>query len=86
MLIEICRLKAIDHELGQFSNQESDQESDECEKFKNNAQKNHKISDLSCSMIVGSEKVDRTSDYNMSQSFNEKLLQEKCVLEDVGKS
>lgn len=71
--------------MGQFSSQESDQEasseSDEGEKSK----KTHKISDLSCSMIVGSQKVDHTPDYNMSQSFNEKLLQEKCVLDDVGK-
>lgn len=74
--------------MGQFSGQESDQEasseSDEGEKSKN-SQKTHKISDLSCSMIVGSQKVDHTPDYNMSQSFNEKLLQEKCVLDDVGK-
>lgn len=74
--------------MGQFSNRESDQEassdSDEGEKSKNEA-RSHKISDLSCSMIVDSGKMDRTPDYNMSQSFNEKLLQEKCVLEDVGK-
>ncbi|CAG9763409.1 unnamed protein product [Ceutorhynchus assimilis] len=69
------RLKSIDNELLINFQQESDQEGSSDESF------NNKITDLSCSMIVSEHKIKDTACNNMSQSFNEKMLQEKCVLE-----
>ncbi|XP_066148266.1 pleckstrin homology-like domain family B member 1 isoform X1 [Euwallacea fornicatus] len=82
------RMKSIDNELSLYTSQESEQEvssdSDGSDKSKEMTTVRHKIPDLSCSMIV-SHHVNRSPDYNMSQSFNEKWLQEKSVLEDVAK-
>lgn len=72
------------------TNQESDQEvssgSDESDKTKDDNDTSnsflHKITDLSCSVIINNHKMHKEHEFNMSQSFNEKLLQEKCVLED----
>ncbi|KAL1516913.1 hypothetical protein ABEB36_000745 [Hypothenemus hampei] len=81
------RLSSIDSELTLYSNQESDPEisteSDDSIQSKEigNHKFFHQITDLSCSMIVSKETVSISPDYNMSQSFNEKLLQDKCVLD-----
>lgn len=83
------RLKSIDTELLTFSNEESEQEvssdsdsdkSKELEKHLSNLSIN-KMTDLSCSIIVSDSKIPTDQMYNMSQSFNEKLLQEKSMLE-----
>ncbi|KAJ8942302.1 hypothetical protein NQ314_010098 [Rhamnusium bicolor] len=83
------RLKSIDNELLTFSNEESEQEvssdtdsdkSKELEKHFSNMSLN-KMTDLSCSIIVSNSKIPSDHMYNMSQSFNEKLLQEKSILE-----
>lgn len=75
-------LKNIDIELHNYSVQESEQEvssdSDDSDKIN----KESKIDFMSCSMIETPEKSAFDSDvYNMSQSFNEKMLQEKSILE-----
>ncbi|XP_019753738.1 pleckstrin homology-like domain family B member 1 isoform X4 [Dendroctonus ponderosae] len=81
------RLKSIDTEL-MFSNQESDQEasseSDDSDKSKERPQSNTapKITNMSCSMIVSNHNSSQLSEYNMSQSFNEKLIHETFILED----
>ncbi|RZC32272.1 pleckstrin -likey-like domain family B member 1, partial [Asbolus verrucosus] len=82
-------LKSIENELSMFSNQESDQEestdsdsdkSKDLEKQLSNLSLNV-IHDMSCSVIVSNAKTPIDHVYNMSQSFNEKLLQEKSILE-----
>lgn len=86
------RLKIIEAELSSCSSQESDEEassdSESSDKVKDvdSDQSNsplYKITDLSCSLIVANNKIHKEQEYNMSQSFNEKLLQEKCILDDV---
>lgn len=83
------RLKSIDSVLLLFSNEESEQEvssdtdsdrSKELEKRRSNSSMN-KVTDLSCSIIVSNSKIPIDSMYNMSQSYNEKLFQEKSILE-----
>ncbi|CAH0546228.1 unnamed protein product [Brassicogethes aeneus] len=83
------RLKTIDSELLACSNQESEQEissdsesdkSKDIEKHFSNLSLNQ-ITDMSCSVIVSSQKIPEHVS-NMSQSFNEKLLQEKSILEE----
>ncbi|VEN37008.1 unnamed protein product [Callosobruchus maculatus] len=75
------RMKCIDDELSRFSNEESepeissDTDSDRSRELDNALSK---VTDLSCSVIVSYSKI---PDDNMSQSFNEKLLQEKSILE-----
>lgn len=82
-------LKRIENELSVFAHQESDQEestdsdsdkSKDLDKQLSNLSLNV-IHDLSCSIIVSNTKSSIDHVYNMSQSFNEKLLQEKSVLE-----
>ncbi|XP_044254056.1 pleckstrin homology-like domain family B member 2 [Tribolium madens] len=82
-------LRRIDNELSVFAHQESDQEestdsdsdkSKDLDKHLSNLSLNV-IHDLSCSVIVSNTKTSIDHMYNMSQSFNEKLLQEKSVLE-----
>ncbi|CAG9816070.1 unnamed protein product [Phaedon cochleariae] len=83
------RLKSIDNELSTYSNEESEQDfssdtdsdkSKDIDKQLSNMSL-HKMTDLSCSMIVSNSKVPDENLYNMSQSFNEKLFQEKSILE-----
>jgi hypothetical protein len=82
-------LKTIDNKLSIFSNQESDAEestdsdsdkSKDLETQLSNLSLNV-IHDLSCSVIISNTRSPIDHIYNMSQSFNEKLLQEKTVLE-----
>ncbi|EFA00895.1 pleckstrin homology-like domain family B member 1 isoform X2 [Tribolium castaneum] len=82
-------LRRIDNDLSVFAHQESDQEestdsdsdkSKDLDKHLSNLSLNV-IHDLSCSVIVSNTKTSIDHVYNMSQSFNEKLLQEKSVLE-----
>ncbi|KAJ8967448.1 hypothetical protein NQ317_018305, partial [Molorchus minor] len=84
------RLKSIDNELLMYSNEESEQEissdtdsdkSKELDKQLSNMSLN-KMSNLSCSIIVSNSKIPSDHMYNMSQSFNEKLLHEKSILEN----
>lgn len=88
-------LKVIDSELHMFTNQESEQEvssdsdsdkSKECDKVNSDVFSDvNSMYNLSCSMIEPFKVTDDL--YNMSQSFNEKLLQEKSILEGgLGKS
>lgn len=84
------RLKSIDNELLIYSNEESEQEvssdtdsdkSKELEKRLSSLSFG-KVTDMSCSIIVSNTKIpDNESMYNMSQSFNEKMFQEKSILE-----
>lgn len=83
------RLKCIDNELLMFSNEESEQEvssdtdsdkSKEINKRFSNISLN-KLTDLSSSIIISNSKIPMDNVYNMSQSFNEKMFQEKSVLE-----
>ncbi|XP_063920818.1 pleckstrin homology-like domain family B member 1 isoform X2 [Zophobas morio] len=82
-------LKKIDNDLSVFANQESDpgessdsdsDKSKDLEKQMSNLSLNV-IHDLSCSVIISNTKSSVEHLSNMSQSFNEKLLQEKSVLE-----
>ncbi|KAJ8940967.1 hypothetical protein NQ318_010368 [Aromia moschata] len=84
------RLKCIDNELLTYSNEESEQEvssdtdsdkSKELEKHLSNMSLN-KMTNLSCSVIISNSKIPSDQIYNMSQSFNEKLLHEKSILEE----
>ncbi|XP_056636481.1 pleckstrin homology-like domain family B member 1 isoform X1 [Diorhabda sublineata] len=80
------RLKSIDNELLLYSYEESEQEisSDtDSEKSKDIEKRLSfgKITDMSCSIIVSNSKIPDQDMYNMSQSFNEKMFQEKSILE-----
>lgn len=83
-------LRLIESELSLFSNQESDpDESTDSDSDKSkslntqlsNVSLNNIIHDMSYSVIVSNSKTPIDHVYNMSQSFNEKLLQEKSILE-----
>lgn len=86
------RLQCIDKELLTFSNEESEQEvssdtdsekSKELEKRLSNLL--NKMTDLSCSVVISNSKIPNDM-YDMSQSFNEKLSEEKSILEcGIGK-
>lgn len=84
------RLKSIDNELLMFSNEESEQEavssdtdsdkSKDIDKRLSNMSLN-KLTDLSCSIIISNSKIPVDTMYNMSQSYNEKMFQDKSILE-----
>lgn len=84
-------LRLIESDLSLFSNQESDPDEEstdsDSDKSKNldkqlsNLSLNNIIHDMSYSVIVSNSKTPIDHVYNMSQSFNEKLLQEKSILE-----
>lgn len=88
------RLKSIDNDLLMFSNEESEQEvssdtdsdkSKDIDKRLSNMSLN-KLTDMSCSVIISNSKIPAENMYNMSQSYNEKMFQEKSILEvGVGK-
>lgn len=88
------RLKSIDNELSMFSHVESEQEvssdtdsdkSKEIDKRLSSMSLN-KLSDLSCSIIVSNSKIPQENIFNMSQSYSEKMFEEKSILElGVGK-
>lgn len=71
-----------------FANQESDQEasseSDDSDKSKERPQSKTatKITNMSCSMIMTNHSSSQLAEYSMTQSFNEKLIHETCILED----
>ncbi|KAJ8919696.1 hypothetical protein NQ315_006224, partial [Exocentrus adspersus] len=81
------RLKSIDGELSMYTNEESEQEissdsdSDKSKEMEKSNMSINKVPDMSCSIIVSNSKIPTDHAYNMSQSFNEKLLQEKSILE-----
>lgn len=83
------RLKSIENELSMFSNEESEQEvssdtdsdkSKELDKRLSNMSLN-KLTDLSCSIVVSNSKIPQENMYNMSQSYSEKMFEEKSILE-----
>lgn len=75
-------LKNIDTELHNCSIQESEQEvSSDSDSDKSKDNEKERIDFMSCSMIDTSHKSILDDVYNMSQSFNEKMLQEKSILE-----
>lgn len=82
-------LKHVDNDLAIFANQDSepDESSDtdsdkskDLEKQLSNLSLNL-VHDMSCSVIVSKSKTSFDQIYNMSQSFNEDMLQEKNILE-----
>lgn len=78
------KLKNIEAELRTISKQESDQEvssDSDSDKTKEIDLNSFRLQNLSCSFIEMKPKIDDHV-YNMSQSFNEKMLQEKSILED----
>lgn len=84
------KLKSIDSELLYFnqeseqdisSDSESDKSKDIDSHFSNSSLNN--ITDMSCSVIISNTKIPEYT-CNMSQSFNEKLFQEKSILEIGG--
>lgn len=77
-------LKNIDIELHNYSVQESEQEVSSDSEDSEKGNKSSKFDFMSCSMIERTNENCTTFDsnvYNMSQSFNEKMLQEKSILE-----
>jgi len=77
------KLKNIETELRSISTQESDQEvssDSDSEKMKE-TDVTLRMQNLSCSFIDTNPKVIDDHVFNMSQSFNEKMLQEKSILE-----
>lgn len=71
-------LKALEAELNTFSKEESDQEvSSDSE-----SEKAQHVQNLSCSFIDTSSRTKNGDAYDMSKSFNEKMLQEQSVIED----
>lgn len=85
------KLKTIEENLRTISVQESDQEissDSDSEKMKDRRADELNISvnlmqNLSCSFIETSSKLNDDDLHNMSQSFNEKMLHEKSIL-DIG--
>ncbi|XP_017770227.1 PREDICTED: pleckstrin homology-like domain family B member 1 [Nicrophorus vespilloides] len=85
------QIKIIDAELSALNNKESDDEvstDSDSDKTKDTSEGRllsdsslNQISDLSCSYIISSTKLIE-EDFNMSQSFNEKLFMDKSVLDD----
>lgn len=83
------RLKSIENELLLYTNDDSDldlssdTDSDRSKELEKRLSTNSfsKITDMSCSVIISNSKVPDDSMFNMSHSFNEKLFQEKSVLE-----
>ncbi|XP_060519202.1 pleckstrin homology-like domain family B member 1 isoform X2 [Cylas formicarius] len=83
------RLKFIDGELLAFSNHESDKDLSSGSDSDLSGISSPKMSGLSCSLIVGDQGKaggGTQNDFNMmSQSFNEKLFEEKTILECAAK-
>ncbi|CAH1159042.1 unnamed protein product [Phyllotreta striolata] len=86
------RLKSIDGELSTYSLEDSEQEassdtdSDKSKELERRLSSLSfgKMTDMSCSIVVSDSKPPLDENvYNMSRSFNEKLFQEKSVL-DIG--
>ncbi|KAL3276180.1 hypothetical protein HHI36_020898 [Cryptolaemus montrouzieri] len=80
------RLKDIDGELAEFSDQESEHEmsSDtDSDKSRNGVftYDSKALKDLSCSIIVSNSTLPAEPGYNMSHSFNDKLMQDRMMLE-----
>ncbi|KRT85637.1 hypothetical protein AMK59_1994 [Oryctes borbonicus] len=82
------KMKIIDNELLNYTNQESEQEvSSDSDSEKGKKQDKRQLysfamtPDLSTSVIEHGTKITSGDHYNMSQSFNEKMLQEKLILE-----
>ncbi|KAI4472087.1 pleckstrin y-like domain family b member 3 [Holotrichia oblita] len=83
------KMKLIDNELLNYTNQESEQEvssDSDSEKGKERRDKRQIYSfnmtpDLSISLIEPTHKISTGDIYNMSQSFNEKMLQDKLILD-----
>ncbi|KAI4472083.1 pleckstrin y-like domain family b member 3 [Holotrichia oblita] len=83
------KMKLIDNELLNYTNQESEQEvssDSDSEKGKGGRDKRQIYSfnmtpDLSISLIEPTHKISTGDIYNMSQSFNEKMLQDKLILD-----
>lgn len=80
------KLQNIETELSLFSKQESDQEvSSDSDSEKVKEQNDSvKMQNLSCSFIDMGPQSAHNEMYDMSKSFNEKMLQERFILEDIG--